>query len=402
MHLQRSTMNSKAGDAPQKLSDALRTAVEDLVGCGFSDTAWQQATLPLRHGGLGIRDPIQTQPAARMAALVGLELNGRERVGVPEVALSRPSQDLVATIDALRAQLGPNFEPLAGWYANPTQLASASFDHASQRWWAEQVAQEQRSRLCQLGTARDMARLQSQEGPISTGWMSVLPCRAVRTDIGDVDYRVLLRWWLGLPLLPLGQTLPGCPACGEPVDPFGDHFVCCDKNGSTRRHNALRDALFDALVQASIPAAKEVTSGNRRRPADILLLAWERGRDVAVDLTVTHPLGLSGHPIIVQNAAQHCRRAEATKVAAEGDLCRQAGWGFTPAAFTPWGGCGPTARAFLHEVGRRATAALEGWPKQRRLRELREGLSLTLAREVARQLSLRNRVQEACTGDVTL
>ena len=109
--------------------------------------------------GLGIRDPIQTQPAARMAALVGLELNGRERVGVPEVALSRPSQDLVATIDALRAQLGPNFEPLAGWYANPTQLASASFDHASQRWWAEQVAQEQRSRLCQLGTARDMARL---------------------------------------------------------------------------------------------------------------------------------------------------------------------------------------------------------------------------------------------------
>ena len=101
MHLQRSTMNSKAGDAPQKLSDALRTGVEDLVGCGFSDTAWQQATLPLRHGGLGIRDPIQTQPAARMAALVGLELNGRERVGVPEVALSRPSQDLVATIDAL-------------------------------------------------------------------------------------------------------------------------------------------------------------------------------------------------------------------------------------------------------------------------------------------------------------
>ena len=85
---------------------------------------------------------------------------------------------------------------------------------------------------------------------------------------------------------------------------------------------------------------------------------------------------------------------------AEGDLCQRAGWGFAPAAFTPWGGSGPTARALLHEVGHRVTAHLAGWPKQRRLREIHEGLSLTLAREVVRQLSLRNRVQDACNGDV--
>jgi hypothetical protein len=400
IHLQRSTVTGRAGDAPARLSDALRTACEDMVGVGLPDAAWSQCTLPMRHGGLGVRDPLHTQPAARMAALAGIQLVGIERVGVPAIALSRPALDLSSVISALQGQLGPNFEPLAGWNANPSQFASATFDHASQRWWAEHVAKERRSRLTHLGTARDMARLQSQSGVISNGWMSVLPSRALRTDISDVDYRILLRWWLGLPLLPVGCTLPGCPACGEPVDPFGDHFVCCDLNGSTRRHNALRDAMFDVLVQGSILAAKEVNSGNRKRPADILLVAWERGRDVAVDLTVTHPVGLSGHPIVVQNAAQHTRRAEASKVAAEGDLCRQAGWGFTPAAFTPWGGCGPSARALLHEVGRRATAALAGWPKERRLREINENLSLTLAREVARQLSLCHRVQDACTGDV--
>ena len=79
--------------------------------------------------------------------------------------------------------------------------------------WAEQVAKEQHSRLCLPGTVRDMARLQSQQGPISNGWMSVLPNRAVRTDINDVDYRVLLCRWLGLPLLPVGCTVPGCPMC---------------------------------------------------------------------------------------------------------------------------------------------------------------------------------------------
>jgi hypothetical protein len=88
---------------------------------------------------------------------------------------------------------------------------------------------------------------------------------------------------------------------------------------------------MDVLVQAAIPAAKEQTSGGRRRPTDILLVAWERGHDVAVDLTVTRPLGLASHPIVVKSAKQHCRRAEEAKTAAEGDLCRQAGWGFVPA-----------------------------------------------------------------------
>ena len=120
-----------------------------------------------------------------------------------------------------------------------------------------------------------------------------------------------------------------------------------------------------------------------------------------MDLTISHPLGLGEHPIVVQRAASHCQGKEREKSADEAELCRRVGWGFTPAAFSPWGGCGPSARALLHEVGRRATADLEGWPKLRRLRELHENLSLTLAREVARQLSLRNRVQDACTGDVS-
>ena len=112
---------------------------------GTLDVAWMQATLPLQLGGLGIRDPPQTRPAARMAALVGLDMNGPDRVGVPEVALSVPAPDLMDTINALRVQLGPNFEPLALWHTAPKQLASASIDHASQRWWAAQVAKEQRS-----------------------------------------------------------------------------------------------------------------------------------------------------------------------------------------------------------------------------------------------------------------
>ena len=51
----------------------------------------------------------------------------------------------------------------------------------------------------------------------------------------------------------------------------------------------------------------------------------------------------------------------------------------------------------LFEVTKRATADLQGWSKTRALLEIREGLSVTLMRQVARQLSLKGRVQEALT-----
>ena len=95
---------------------------------------------------------------------------------------------------------------------------------------------------------------------------------------------------LGLPLLPDGRT-NRCPLCGEGVDPFGDHLVLCKMNGPTRRHNAFRDAWASVFTAAGISFIKEASSSDGSRPADILLLSWDLGRDVAVDFTISHLLG---------------------------------------------------------------------------------------------------------------
>ena len=67
-------------------------------------------------------------------------------------------------------------------------------------------------------------------------------------------------------------------------------------------------------------------------------------------------------------------------------------WGFHPAAFNPWGGIGPGFASLLHEVARRATSDLEGWPKTRRVLEIHQGISITMMREVARQLMIKSQV----------
>ena len=79
----------------------------------------------------------------------------------------------------------------------------------------------------------------------------------------------------------------------------------------------------------------------------------------------------------------------------DGPPCEAKWWGFSPFALSTWGGLGTSAKGVLFEVTKRATADMRGWPKTRALLEIREGLSVTLMRQVARHLSVKGRVEEA-------
>jgi len=82
------------------------------------------------------------------------------------------------------------------------------------------------------------------------------------------------------------------------VDIFGDHAVSCKKSGFGDRHLGTQSFLCQVLTQARIPHDREVDiAGNGRRPADVLLRAWDGRRDLAVDLTIVHPNPATGRPL---------------------------------------------------------------------------------------------------------
>ena len=203
--------------------------------------------------------------------------------------------------------------------------------------------------------------------------------------------------------MPEKQVLPGCPECGGATDPFGDHFVSCCKNGFAQRHNAVRDAFHDICVRNRIMVQKEVQASDddRRRPADLLLLGWDKGKDVAVDFVVSHPLGLSAS-ISIEEAKRHLAKQETGKIQKEGELCSGVGWGFQPAALSPWGSMGRGAQSLVFEIGKRGTGHLQGWAKAKCLREMRQHISITLARRVAQSLQARNRVQDSLLDSAEL
>ena len=391
-HLMRSTLLETGVQPMQDLSEALQTAACGFMGCGITVNAWEQATMPIRHGGLGIKDPVTIRPFARIAALANLHAAGTS-VGCPQDLLTYLSDDTTATLTSVVSKLGQNHDIPDRWLQNPSLIQHADKQQMSQHWWTGQLAKVRRQVLKSQGTARDQIRLLSQEGPVASAWLNVTPSKVANTLIPDSDFRSLCRYWLGLPLLPDGSTAK-CPLCGSMVDPFGDHFTNCKNNGPTRRHNALRDAWSNLLSTSAISHRREAVSGNGQRPADILLLNWDKGRDVAVDFTIVSPLTLDALPLSVEVTKRHLAHAEEAKYAKERNTlsCTDMRWGMQPAAFSPWGGAGPSAKHLLYETIKRCSSDCHGFSAENKSREFRETISVTIAREVAHQLSLRHQI----------
>ena len=88
----RDTLLPTGNQSALDLSDAPRSAACDMLGCGLTANAWEQATLPIRHGGMGIKDPTTLRPVARLAALANFHARGTI-VGAPPYLLEHISDE---------------------------------------------------------------------------------------------------------------------------------------------------------------------------------------------------------------------------------------------------------------------------------------------------------------------
>ena len=104
----------------------------------------------------------------------------------------------------------------------------------------------------------------------------------------------------------------------------------------------LRDVLADFFRQAHLSVAVEKSHGltrdhNHQRPADLLVISWDRGRPAAMDITVTSPLT----PVILGESCQVVGAAalvaENRKMHANSLKCQERGWACTPLAVDTYG-----------------------------------------------------------------
>ena len=279
--------------------EVLFGAFEDLLGCGLDVPQRTQVSLPLKVGGCGLRIPSRVRPAARTAALASFYAGGAEAVGVPAYAREPCASWIMPPLEDLQRQLGPNFDPVSSWIGRLDQLTKAEPVHKKQKWWSEAIGKRAMAALLDHVCPRDQTRLLEQMNGIGSSFMCVPPSPGLHTVIPADEYRLAVKWWLGLRLIeePRGSR---CPGCTQVIDMFGDHLLCCPRNNYTKRHAAVQEALVSCLVECGqgVEKEKELPEefqpvGRRLRPADLLLHHWESGRHVAVDLTISHGWSLT-------------------------------------------------------------------------------------------------------------
>jgi hypothetical protein len=111
--------------------------------------------------------------------------------------------------------------------------------------------------------------------PHASDWLHAPPIPGLGLHIPSDSFRTALKFRLGLPLF---DAVGPCPAlsregepCGEEMDVFGDHALCCHY-GTSRvfRHNALRDILAHTAKAAGLSAVvvekKHQITGSKKKP----------------------------------------------------------------------------------------------------------------------------------------
>ena len=232
------------------------------------------------------------------------------------------------------------------------------------------------------------ARLLSVSAPHATSWLSVIPSTSLALHLDPIEFRVAVKWWLGLDTSQ-GSQCAFCPA--HSLDPLGHHALTCKCGGDViTRHNALRDTLAHFLHRAHASIEVEAGAGlfpdhSQSQPADILMKHWNHGRPIALDISVVSPLNPSTLAEAGVMVGAVLEATERRKHQANDVKCLALGWVSTPLVVDSYGAWGNEASRFLAQIIARL-AIHKSLPKAQISFELFSNLSICLIRANARAI----------------
>ena len=317
-----------------KFDSILRSTIDRITNSNLSDTEWLQASMPIKLGGLGLRQVCSLAiPAFLASAASTLSLQD-------SILAAHPCDAESAFLDYIEkwsTSFGTPSEPLSG----------------KQSYWDRPGLQRDRAAIeCTLNEPTMRARYSAATASHSGDWLLALPIASCGLKLDDEAVRVAVGLRLGL-----NVCVPHTCRCGAVVDAHGLHcMVCKQAPGRTVRHQALNDTIWRAFGAAGIPATKEPTGLTRldgKRPDGLTLIPWQAGRPLTWDVTVVATLAESYLSTAVKGAGAVAELAASRKTQKYSELAHD--YIFQPIAFENMGAINSSALETLSDLGRKLT-----------------------------------------------
>ena len=268
MYILRCSPTFASVSALDEFDDLVKTTVSALtnVDLNCSATCAVQMSLPVRHGGLGIRSAKDLAFPAYLASI-------------------HSSADLVSEITA-----GININAVAQnatveWSASTGIQPPIGLSRKSQRCWDEPCTVKQLTSLIEASDAKGQPRLRAVSSPHAGSWLNALPVSTVGNLLDDDAVRIAVGLRLGAPICQKHDC-----RCGKSVDESGTHGLKCKFSaGRHSRHAALNGIFKRAMGSAGIISMlepKDLLRDDGKRPDGKTLIPWSNGKPLVWDVTV--------------------------------------------------------------------------------------------------------------------
>lgn len=362
---------------------AIAAALEDIACLPLPPSARQQAALPVKCSGLGIRKAADAAPAAFLSSVFASQ-------ALRDRAL-RSRGCLPPGVDAALALLQSQVGDLPVMIQQQWTAERMAADLPTQEALLVQVDKQSFVSLKAAASPVDQARLLSCSMSHAGAWQLALPFPSMQLQPREFSTAVCL--WLGLPVYP-SEMDRCCPECKQvALDPLGHHSLSCSATSDrASRHDTLRDEIACTCRRAALSAVKEqqhLISGSRARPGDVTIANWQHGRTCAFDVTVWSCV-LDTH--VRAGAAQRrgytAQQAELHKDSRALQTCLDAGLDFTPLAVEVFGGWGQAALKTFNTLAGMLSQRT-GRSKSEEVTYLYQRLSICLMRDNVRMIQQR-------------
>ena len=316
--------------------EMLRSVLGTITNTHLHNTAWSQASLPVKAGGLGIRSAVQLAPSAYLsstAAFSQLVYNILPpRFSVLEIPFLDKALSVWSNGHDSSAPVGPLF-------------------HCQKTWDTCVVTVTANALLENTTDARARARLIAASTRELGAWLEALPISSLGLRMDDTTVRIAVGLRLGTSLC----HPHSCQHCGVEVDCLGLHGLSCKSSqGRHHRHAAINHIVHRALMAAQVPSRLEpsgISRSDGKRPDGVTMIPWRSGKMMVWDVTCPDTFAPSYESLAMFEAGAVAARAEEKKKLKYSilDSC----YSFTPIAIETSGVIGAESMTVLHEIGHR-------------------------------------------------
>ena len=382
--------------ALEELDAAVRECFESFTSLHPDDTAWKQATLGGRHGGLGLRSLASHSAAAFLASGAACDNLCRQLDNNYTWDPAAPQTSANQALEAFNAAVDPENRVTPNDGEIRQQVLSR---HIDEKIYSN-LKDPSRANLAY------QAHLGLVSAPDAGRWLFAVPAKDSDDKVEPTLFVTMLQRRLRMQIF---DSPHYCPFCDDVVDIYGDHCLVCSGGGDrTKRHNLLRNqahkhclacGLSSELERPGLLRPRPLIGGlaedgskpdgphqEARRPADVYIPRWRRGIPACLDFAVTSGL----RPDRVRDSARDHTSATLQYEGFKCDhletatLCRAEGMQFIPMVIEACGGgWGAEAAKTWAELAKQSALA-SGEHRSTCAAQILGSLSVTLHKENAR------------------